>query len=70
MDLKEALNMKQLEEESRRLKQIRANQDPDISILKEMNSKNGKSLSVNRSLNMETSMPIRSLFFMQKGHIP
>ena len=39
MELKEALRMKQLEEENRRLKQIIADQALDISILKEVNSK-------------------------------
>ena len=39
MELKEALRMKQLEEETRRLKQIIADQALDISILKEVNSK-------------------------------
>lgn len=39
MDLKEALRMKQLEEENRRLKQIIADQALDICILKEVNSK-------------------------------
>lgn len=39
MDLKEALRLKQLEEENRRLKQIIADQALDISILKEVNSK-------------------------------
>ena len=39
MELKEALRMKQLEEENRRLKEIIADQALDISILKEVNSK-------------------------------
>ena len=39
MELKEALRMKQLEEENRRLKQIITDQALDISILKEVNSK-------------------------------
>ena len=39
MELKEALRMKQLEEENRRLKQIITDQALDISILKEENSK-------------------------------
>lgn len=39
MDLKEALTLKQLEEENRRLKQSLADQALDISILKEVNSK-------------------------------
>ena len=39
MELKEALRMKRLEEENRRLKQIIADQALDISILKEVNSK-------------------------------
>ena len=47
MELKEALRMKQLEEENRRLKQIITDQALDISILKEVNSKNGKPLSAN-----------------------
>ena len=38
-ELKEALRMKQLEEENRRLKKIIADQALDISILKEVNSK-------------------------------
>lgn len=45
MDLKGALRMKELEEENRRLKQIIADQALDISILKEVNSKNSKPLS-------------------------
>lgn len=39
MELKEALRMKQLEEENSRLKQIITDQALDISILKEVNSK-------------------------------